>query len=100
MLKLGILGSTRGSNLLPIVDAIHQGVLKAEIKIVLSNKADALILKRAKDLGLPCQYVDPSGLSRDAFDQKLNDYLKAAAVDVVILIGYMKILSKNFVESW
>lgn len=100
MLKLAILGSTRGSSLTPIVDAIQQGQLQAQINIVISNKSDALILKRAVSYGLSTAFLDPAGLSREAYDRKLSDLLHQHHIDLIILIGYMRIISAEFVQEW
>lgn len=100
MIRLGILGSTRGTNLLAIVEAIQQQTLSASIAIVISNKADALILERAKSYHLPTQWVEAKGLTREAYDEKVSALLQDQAVDLVVLIGYMRILSEPFVKQW
>ncbi|AMP89676.1 phosphoribosylglycinamide formyltransferase [Legionella pneumophila] len=100
MIRLGILGSTRGTNMLALVDAINEGILKATIKVVISNKPDAIILERAKLLGLNTQFVNPDGLSRVDFDKKVSDILTNHQVDLIVLIGYMRILSSDFVNKW
>jgi phosphoribosylglycinamide formyltransferase 1 len=100
MLKLGILGSTRGSHLSAIADAIQQKILPAEIKLVLSNKKDALIIKRAQDHQLPVQFVDSAGLTREQYDNIISDLLMKHHVDLIVLIGYMRILSVPFVSQW
>lgn len=99
-IKLAILGSTRGTNLAAIMDAIASGKLDAEIKIVISNKADAFILERARNLGLRAEFIDPTGLSREAFDEKVSQRLRQASVDLIVLIGYMRILSAAFCAEW
>lgn len=100
MIRLGILGSTRGTNLIAIHDAIQQQKLAAEIAIVLSNKADAFILKQATQLGLSTQFVDPTGCTREDYDKKISLLLHQQAVDLIVLIGYMRILSAPFIDTW
>jgi phosphoribosylglycinamide formyltransferase 1 len=100
MIRLGILGSTRGTHLNAIVLAIQQKRLNASIEIVISNKADALILERAAALNLKALWLDSSGLTRDAYDEQLSLILKKHAVDLIVLIGYMRILSADFVSQW
>ncbi|HAT6979297.1 TPA: phosphoribosylglycinamide formyltransferase [Legionella pneumophila] len=100
MIRLGILGSTRGTNMLALVDAINEGILKAMIEVVISNKPDAIILERAKLLGLNTQFVNPEGLNRVDFDKKVSDMLISHQVDLIVLIGYMRILSADFVNKW
>lgn len=100
MIRLGVLGSTRGTNLLSIAEAIEAKQMHASVSIVISNKADALILSRGKHLGFATEYVDPVGLSREAYDQKISALLLDHQVDLVVLIGYMRILSSPFVAAW
>src|ERR1700722_309920 len=99
-MRLGILGSSRGTNLQPIIAAIQQKSLSASIEIVISNKADAGILKRAQSFGLQTQFIDPAGLTRAAYDEKISTVLQQYAVDFIVLIGYMRILSTNFIADW
>lgn len=99
-MKLGILGSTRGTNLLAIMAAIETKRLSANIELVLSNKSDAIILKHAASFGLPSVYLDPTGLSREAYDRAVSAKLIEYAVEVIVLIGYMRILSAEFVSLW
>ncbi len=99
-ISLGILGSTRGTDLQAIIDAIQQKRLAAQIKIVLSNKPDAYILERAKQHRLPAVYIDPASLTRENFDNKISEVLHAHHVEFIILIGYMRILSDQFVKQW
>lgn len=93
MMRLGIVGSTRGTLMLSLIEAIQKQVLNAEISIVISNKSDALILENAKKHGLKTLFVDSS-------DDKLSEVLLENHVDLVVLIGYMRILSKKFVDTW
>lgn len=100
MIKLGILGSTRGTNMLAIIDAIKHKQLPASIELVISNKPDALILERARANGLNAEYLNPAGLSRSEYDQCITKLLIEHQVDLVVLIGYMRILSADFVTHW
>jgi formyltetrahydrofolate-dependent phosphoribosylglycinamide formyltransferase len=98
--KLGVLGSTRGTVLQAIIDAIESQQLDAHIEIVISNCQEAYILERAKTHNIPALFVDPAGLSRRDYDEKISQVLKNHQVDLIALIGYMKILSKPFVKTW
>lgn len=100
MIRLGILGSTRGTNMLAIIDAIKQKKLMAKIDIVISNKADAPILERAKLHDLSAQFINPKELSREAYDEKISTLLQQRGIDLIVLIGYMRILSDAFVTKW
>jgi phosphoribosylglycinamide formyltransferase-1 len=99
-IRLGILGSTRGTHLQPLAKAIQQQRLPATIEIVISNKPDALILQRAIQHGLPAQYVNPTACQREQYDQILSQLLRSYQVNLVILIGYMRILSVAFIAAW
>lgn len=99
-ISLGILGSTNGTDMQALIDAIHQQRLSANIKVVVSNKKDAFILERAKRHGLAAQFIDPNGLSREEFDNQVTELMRSYGVDRIILIGYMRILSDSFVNTW
>jgi phosphoribosylglycinamide formyltransferase-1 len=100
MIRIGILGSTRGTNLDAIVNAIRQKHLSASVEIVISNKSDAGILERARSFGLAVKHVDAAGLSREEYDRHLTSVLSTHAVDLVVLIGFMRILSSEFINAW
>ncbi|MCW8408933.1 phosphoribosylglycinamide formyltransferase [Legionella sp. PATHC035] len=100
MIRIAVLGSTRGTNLNAVVAAIKQQRLPATIEVVLSNKADALILEKAAHFGIKSLFVDPQGLSRSEFDNFLSETLKQHHIDLIVLIGYMRILSAEFVMNW
>ena len=98
--KLAVLGSTRGTHLLTLVNAIQQKRLSASIEVVISNKHDALILQRAREHHLPDFFIDPVDLTREQYDQKLSAKLQEFKVDQIVLVGYMRILSANFIAEW
>jgi phosphoribosylglycinamide formyltransferase 1 len=99
-LKVGVLGSTRGTALQGILDAIEAGTLDAEIVLVVSDKQSALILDRAEKHGVPALFLDPTGLKREAYDAQVSSALHEFGVELVLLIGYMRIVSAKFVEMW
>ena len=94
MLRIGVLGSTRGTLLQALLAE------KIEISLVLSNKQEAFILERAKQNNIPAQFVNPANLSREEYDQAISATLKNHKIDLIVLIGYMRILSKSFVNEW
>ncbi|ASQ46850.1 phosphoribosylglycinamide formyltransferase [Legionella clemsonensis] len=100
MLRLGILGSTRGTNLTSLIDAIHNEELDASIEVVISNKMDAPILERATNFGLKALFANPADLTRQSYDFYLSNLLKQHHVELVVLMGYMRILSPHFVLNW
>jgi len=100
-LPLGVLISGNGTNLQAIIDAIEEKRLDAVIKIVLSNKEEALGLARAQRHGIPAQVIDHKKYpSREAFDQAMIDVLKAQGVELVLLAGFMRLLSPLFVKTF
>lgn len=101
-LRIGVLGSTRGTALIPVIEACHSGGLHAEIVSVISNKSAAPILEKGRALGVTVttQFVSSKGLSREEYDAECTSILLSAGVDLVLLIGYMRILSKGFTDFW
>lgn len=105
VIRLGVLVSERGSNLQAIIDEIETGTVKAEIAVVIGNKQDAPALERAKRHGLTTVFLDPksvAGLSspRQAYDQKLLETLKQYQVQLVVLAGYMKMITSVLINSY
>jgi phosphoribosylglycinamide formyltransferase 1 len=100
MIRLGVLGSTNGTNLAAIIDAIRCNTLSASIEIVISNKSSAFILQRARAQGISAEFVSAEGLTRAAYDKRVADVLMQHHVDLVVLIGYMRILSAEFIAQW
>lgn len=99
-LKVGVLGSTRGTALQGILDAVAQGQLDVDIVLVASDKRSAPILERAVKYGVPARFVDPAGLTRETYDERVTQALMDADAELVLLIGYMRIVSAAFVETW
>lgn len=99
--KLAVLISGEGSNLQAIIDAIGAGTLNARIEIVISNKASANGLNRAQQAGIPAVVVAPvKGQSRVEYDQRLLDTLAPFSPDLIVLAGFMRILSADFVHAF
>jgi len=101
-LRLGVLGSTRGTALIPIIEACASGELHAEIVAVVSNKKSAPILEKGRALGVTVttKFISSKGLSRAQYDAECTATLLGAGVEFVLLIGYMRILSKPFTDFW
>jgi phosphoribosylglycinamide formyltransferase-1 len=99
-LKIGVLGSTRGTALQGVLDAVASGGLDVEIAVVISDKASAQILDRAAKHGVKTLHVDATGLKRAEFDERVSEALIGAGVELVLMIGYMRIVSKPFVDAW
>lgn len=101
MYRIGVLASTKGTDLQAIIDEINNGTMPGiEIAIVLSNKKNAYALERARLQEVKAFFVDPEGKSREEYDRELAQILKEHNVDLVCLIGYMRILSPTFVREF
>ena len=100
MIKLGVLGSTNGTDLQAILDAVASGELNGEVSVVLSNQKNAYILERAKNHNVPTFFLSHKEKSREEFDAEMTAILKEHAVDLVLLIGFMRILSAKFCQEW
>ncbi|MFH1851835.1 MAG: phosphoribosylglycinamide formyltransferase [Candidatus Neomarinimicrobiota bacterium] len=98
--KLAIIGSTKGTDLQAIIDAIGAGRLDAAVEIVISNRAQAYILERAENHGIDHVYISHKGKSREEFDAGMTVVLRKHQVDLVLLIGFMRILSAEFCREW
>jgi phosphoribosylglycinamide formyltransferase-1 len=99
-IRLGVLGSTRGTDLLFINDAIKFGKLNSSLQVVISNRPKAMILERAKRHGIKSVFVDHKSRSREDFDQEVSQILRENRVELVLLIGFMRILSDWFCKEW
>lgn len=99
MLRIGILASTRGSDMQAIIDEIEKG-LDAKIACVISDKKDAYALERARKHNIDAIFIHPKGKTREEFDNEIDKELKKRNVELVLLIGYMRILSNWFVNEW
>jgi phosphoribosylglycinamide formyltransferase-1 len=97
---LGIVSSGKGENLRYILKEERSGRLPARVKIVLTDQPDAGALRIAEEYGVPASFVDPAGLCREEYDQKLIAHLDGAGVQLVVLTGYMRILSPLFVRHY
>jgi len=104
-LRVAVLASGRGSNLQAIIDAIEAGQVQARIVAVISNKKDAVALERARKHGLTDIFVDPKPFagrpdSREAYDRALLEILQQHEVELVLLAGYMKIVTAVLVNAY
>lgn len=100
-LKLGVLISGRGSNLQALIDAAADPTFPAEIAVVISNIADVQGLQRAADAGIETCVIDHKAHDgRAAFESALTEALEARQVRLVCLAGFMRLLTKGFVDHW
>jgi phosphoribosylglycinamide formyltransferase-1 len=100
-IKLGVLISGNGSNLQAIIDAILRGDLKAEVRLVISNRADAPGLERARRHGIETAVIDHRKFpSREDFDRVILAALRDRAVELVALAGFMRLLSPVMLDAF
>ncbi len=101
MLKIGVLASTKGTDLQAIIDEMKAGKMPGiELAVVVSNKKNAYALERARTQGYPAVFVDPKGETPEEYDADLAEVLKEYGVDLVVLVGYMRILTPQFVRRF
>ncbi len=96
-LRLGVLISGRGSNLQALIDGCAAPDFPAEIVLVISNKADAAGLARAKAASIPSSVISHR---EPGFEAAVGDALRDAGVELVCLAGFMRVLSADFVAKW
>jgi phosphoribosylglycinamide formyltransferase-1 len=102
-LKLGVLGSGKGSNFRAIAEAIEAGRLHAEVRIVLSDVEDAGILDYARQRGVCAEYVAPGRFKtkmEPEAEERLVARLREAGVDYVVLAGYMRMIKTPMLEAF
>lgn len=101
LLKLGVLISGNGSNLQSIIDHIEKGKLKAVIKIVISNNPDAFGIPRAQKHKIKTEILKQKDFkSKEEFDQNIIKILQENSVDLVVLAGFMRIISPAFLRAF
>jgi len=100
MIKLGVLGSTKGTDLQAILNAISSGELDAEAAVVISNRENSYILERVRSHNVPAEFISHRGKLREEFDREMTAVLINHEVDLVLLIGFMRILSSEFCREW
>ncbi len=101
MIRLGVLASSRGSNLQAIMDAVDSGALHAGISIVISNRPEAKALDRATSHAIPARLIQEEDFSsRREHDLRMAELLQEFGVDLVVLAGYDRILHPEFLQAF
>ena len=100
MRNIGILLSGRGSNFVTIAHNIASGKLDANIAVVISNRADAAGIESARQRGLKALVIESKGKERQQHDREIVAALKEAQVDLIVLAGYMRLLSPWFCQQF
>ncbi len=100
-MNFAVLASGYGGNLQSIINAVKKKKIKANLKLVLSDMADAYALVRARKANISSIFINPKDFSdREAFDRKVLEYLKDFDIDFVVLAGYMRLLSRHFIKQY
>ncbi|NMA86358.1 MAG: phosphoribosylglycinamide formyltransferase [Tissierellia bacterium] len=101
MLNIAVLISGGGTNLQALIDNTKNGYINGEIKIVISNRKDAYGLMRAEKAGIEALYINPLEFTtQEEYNSKILEELEKRNVKLVVLAGYLKILSKEFIEKY
>jgi len=99
--RFAVLASGFGSNLQVIIRAVQKKQIKAELALVISDKAEAFALVRAKKAKIKALFIDPKAfLERESFDREVVKVLREHGVDFVVLAGFMRILSSYFIQEY
>lgn len=98
--RIGVLISGGGTNLQALIDACRSGDINGEIAVVLANKEDAYGLERAKDAGIRAEYVKWLGMAPEQYDEKLISIFKDEGVELVVLAGWLRVLTRGFIDSF
>jgi phosphoribosylglycinamide formyltransferase-1 len=101
MIRIGVLISGRGTNLQALIDAQVRQELSGEIVLVISNKTKALGVERARKAGIQVEIITKVMYpNRIDFDRQLIKILKQARIDLIVLAGYMRILTRKFINEF
>ena len=99
--NIGVLVSGSGTNLQSIIDNSEKGLLDADIKVVISNNPDAYALERSKKHHIPTVVIEQKNFkSREDFDRKMIEVLKSYSIELVVMAGFMRVLSSVFLEAF
>ena len=99
-MRLAVLGSTKGTDLVPVVDAERSGSLSASVDVIISNNESSGILKKARHYGIENYFICHKNKKRGVFDFEMSQILENKKIDLILLIGFMRILSPGFVDRW
>ncbi len=100
-MKVGVMASGRGSNFQAIIDSVAQGEAPdVEITQLIVNKSDAYAIERAVKNNIKYDYIDSSVISRESFDKKAIEIMEIAKVEIIVLAGFMRILSPLFIKKY
>src|SRR5664280_156031 len=101
MLNLGVLASGRGSNFQSIIDEIESGKIRAAIKLLITDNADAFAIERAKKHSIECLYINPRAfVLKDDYFVRIAEEFRKRDIELVILAGFMRIVRKPLLDAF
>lgn len=101
MFNIAVLASTKGTDLQAIIDEIKAGKMPGiNLSVVVSNKKNCYAIERAKEQEFSTVFIDPKDKTRAEFDEELSEILQQHKVDLIVLVGYMRILTPEFVRKF
>ena len=100
-MNFAVLASGRGGNLKAIIEAVKRGEIKANLKLVISDKKDAYALEHARQANIPAVFINPKDFKdRPSFDRAVVERLQEVKTDFVVLAGFMRLLSSYFIGQY
>lgn len=101
MIKIGVLISGGGTNLQAIIDNTRNGLIDGEVSLIISNKKDAYGLVRGEKAAIKSLFIDPKEcVSTEEYNKRLIKEFKDMDIDLIVLAGYLKVLSKDFIQEF
>lgn len=103
MLRIAVLASTKATDMQRIIDEIREGELKgiAKIEVLISDRKDAYALERARKNNIEAIFLDPKNFkTREEYDEKILEILESKKIDLILLIGYMRIITKKLIDKY
>lgn len=98
--NIGVLASGGGTDFQSIVDAVERGELGVTIAVLIYNKKEAFVRERAEKAGIPAVFVDHRKRTREEFEREMIGVLEVHKVELVVLAGFMRLLTPNFIETY
>ncbi len=99
--RIAVLGSGQGTNFQVIAEAVRSGQPAVDIRLVISDQSGAFILKRAENFGIKKLFIDPKQFSgREGFDKEIEKNLLSEKIDLVVLAGFMRIISSYLARKY
>ena len=98
--KIAVLASGRGTDFQAIVDAAEAGKVSYDVALLICNEPKAFVIERAKKHSVPYVIISHKGRKREEFDMEIHRVLESAGIELVVLAGFMRILSDGFVDLW